>query len=88
MEKQFRLLRTFSVIFKVLAWACLVIGIVGAIGVLVSGGTPETPRVMGPVILLVFLGYFLLFYTGGEVIQLLLAIEENTRHIKGVTPPG
>jgi hypothetical protein len=79
MEKKFKLLRTFGVVFKVLAWAALVIGAIGTVGVLVTGGTPETPRAMSIVILIVGALYFVIFYTIGEVVKLLLAIEEQTR---------
>ena len=79
MDKKFKLLRTFSVVFKILAWATLVIGLVGTVGVLVAGGTPETPKAMSVVILIVGALYFVIFYTVGEVIKVLLAIEEQTR---------
>lgn len=79
MEKRFGLLRTFGLVFKILAWASLVIGAIGAVGILVTGGTPETPRAVSLVILLVSAIYFVIFYTVGEVIKLLLTIEENTR---------
>ena len=79
MEKKFKLLRTFGVVFKVLAWAALVIGAIGTVGVLVTGGTPEAPRAMSIVILIVGALYFVIFWTVGEVVKLLLAIEEQTR---------
>lgn len=79
MEKKFKLLHLFGTVFKVLAWAALVIGVIGTVGVLVTGGTPETPRAMSAVILIVGALYFVIFYTVGEVIKVLLAIEEQTK---------
>lgn len=79
MENRFALLKNFGIIFKVVAWAALIIGLVGAVGVLVGGGTPEAPRGVSLVILLVSLLYFLIFYTVGELIRVLLVIEEQTR---------
>ncbi len=79
MEERFRLLKVFGLVFKVLAWAALIFGLVGVVGVLISGGTPETPRAMA---LQVFLSTglsFVIFYTVAEVIKLLLTIEEQTR---------
>ena len=79
MEDRFRLLKIFSKVFKVVAWAALVIGLVGVVGILISGGTPETPRAMALQVLLSAALSFVIFYTIAEVIRLLLVIAEQTR---------
>lgn len=79
MSHRFKGLRIFAVAFKVVAWVALLIGIIATVGVLLAGGTPGTPRGVSVVILVVSLLYFLIFFTVGEVIQLLLTIEEQTR---------
>lgn len=79
MGSPFKLLRIFGVLFKGVAWAALVVGIVGAVGVLVGGGTPQAPRSISMAIFLSSALYFILFYTLGEIIRLLLVVEQNTR---------
>ncbi|MBI3616032.1 MAG: hypothetical protein HY211_05915 [Candidatus Omnitrophica bacterium] len=86
MEKRFKLLRIFGLIFKVIAWACLLLGIVGAVGVFVAGTAPQAPGAKVPppaiaiaVVLAAWTLFFLIFYTVSELIKLLLTIEENSR---------
>ncbi len=99
MEKRFTVLRIIGTVWKVMAWLQLVIGVIGAIAVLVMGilaqaAIPEAlniPRatsrafgvgggIVGFVAVLVgAVVYFLVFYAVGDVLYLLLAIEENTR---------
>ena len=84
MGEQFRLLKIFGLIFRVFAWAALAFGLVGAVGVLISGGTPETPRAMALQVLLSTGLSFVIFYTVAELIKLLLLVEERTRKPEGV----
>ena len=79
MQNSHRILNISSIIFKVLAWSALLVGMVGSVGLLVSGGTPATPRSNSAVILFVSALYFVIFFTVSEVIKMLLAIEQNTR---------
>ena len=79
MERPIRRLKILAVIFKVLAWGALVMGLVGVVGVLVAGHTPDAPPGMPWMILLASAGNFLILYTVGEVIKLLLSIEKQTR---------
>ncbi|MBI3333021.1 MAG: hypothetical protein HYZ93_02895 [Candidatus Omnitrophica bacterium] len=79
MPNPFKLLKLFGVIFKGLAWGTLLIGIIGAVGVLVAAPVPEVPRSMSLAILLNSALFFLLFYAFGELIRILLAIEAQTR---------
>ena len=83
MEKRFKLLKLFGLLFKVIAWVCLLLGIVGAVGVFVAGNSQAQgvpPRAVGiAVVLAAWSLFFLIFYTVSEVIGILLTIEENSR---------
>ena len=74
MGKDFKLLSISSIIFKVLAWASLAIGIIAAIVIFIGGGTPEAPRTTGFIGLLLGLVYFFMFLVTAEIITLLLEI--------------
>lgn len=76
---RFKILKIFGLIFKVLAFASVVIGLITAVGIFVSGGTPEMPPQTGLLLVVGGVFQFLVFYTVGDLIRLLLAIEEQTR---------
>lgn len=79
MENSFKLLKVFSVIFKILAWLVLVMIAVGVTGVIL---TKDPEANTAPVLLnMAFSGLvgFLVMYSLGEIIRILLAIESNTR---------
>ncbi len=79
MDNRFKLLKIFGVLFKILAGLSIAIGLVGAVGVLINGGTPEVPRGISVAILLQAGILFVIFYAVSEIIKILLVIEENTR---------
>lgn len=78
MEKPFRALRILSVVFQVVAWGALAIGVAGAIGILV-GNVPNTPRQAGLAILGISALYFCLFSAFSGILTLLLTLEERSR---------
>jgi hypothetical protein len=93
MSRQFTALRVIGTICKILAWMCLILGLLAAIGALLAGfavgnelGLTTLP-IGGPLggiaacvgLLVVALVTFLLFYAAGEAVYLSLCIEENTR---------
>jgi len=80
MEKRFKVLRVFSIVFKVIAALCVVFLGVGLAGV-AAGGKPENVPVVQVVVNVIayFSILFLTFYSLGEIIRVLLAIEEQTR---------
>ncbi len=82
MSKNYKILEVSSVIFKVLSWASLVIGIVASIVIFVGGGTPEAPRVTGFIGILLGIVYFFMFLVAADVIELLLEIRSKVE--KGV----
>ena len=80
----FRLLRIFSVLFKVLAWLLLVLMFIGLVGLLLAArGAAAADRVQTTQMMMnmVFSGlvFFLIFFALGEIIRILLAIEAQTR---------
>ncbi len=78
MPHEYKSLRLFARVFRITAWLALIIGLVGALG-MVLGRTPETPRAMALVVLIVATLYFCLFSAAAQVIQLLLTLEERTQ---------
>ena len=80
MDKDFKLTRLVSNIFRVLGGVAGALGVVFCIVFLVTGGTADVPRWTGALQAL-FFGFFLMlqFYLIGDVVRLLLRIEENTR---------
>lgn len=80
MENRFKVLRVFSVIFKVTAFLSLVFLGIGVAGV-AAGGMPEGVA-RGQVVLNMLISFsvsFLVLYSFGEIIRLLLIVEEQTR---------
>ncbi len=79
MEKPYSALRVLTVVFRVVAWGALTVGILGAGGVL-TGAVHDPPRPAGLVILAVGSLYFCLFSALSGILSLLLVLEERTRH--------
>jgi len=73
MEK-YKFLKVSAVVFKVLAWVSLIIGVIAGIVIFIGGGTPEAPRNTGFVGILLGIVYLFIFYTASEVISLLIEI--------------
>lgn len=80
MENRFRLLRIFSTAFKVLAIAMLALMVVGLVGIAVGEKPPGVPIAQVATNMVVGLMVTsLMFYSLGEIIRVLLKIEEQTR---------
>lgn len=80
MENRFRLLKVFSATFKVLAIVMLVLMVVGIVGI-VTGEKPQGVPIV-QVVTNMMVGLVvtsLMFYSLGEIIRVLLKIEEQTR---------
>ncbi|MBU0759687.1 MAG: hypothetical protein KKC66_03880 [Candidatus Omnitrophica bacterium] len=77
MENVYKFLRIGSFIFKVLAWASVVVGVISAIIIFVGGGTPGAPKTTGFIGLLLGLVYFFISYTASCVISVLLEIKNK-----------
>ena len=80
MEKRFRLLIVFSILFKIIACATVLTMVIGLVGLFVGGKTQEVPLLPLALNMVVqLLVTALIFYALGEVIRILLVIEEQTR---------
>ena len=91
MKEKYRILRTMAVVFKVMGWVSLVLGIIGSVTFLIQFsllsqqlGT-AVPAVAGFTLFLVLIAYTLVsfgaFYALAEGINLLFDIERQTRAI-------
>ncbi len=80
MTNSFGLLKSLSMVFKVLAWVVLLLMMIGLVGILVSNKDPVSPVPIPMILNMVFSGIlaFLMLFAFGEVIRLLLAIEQQT----------
>jgi len=76
----FGLLKTLSMVFKVLALVVLALMLIGMVGTLMASKNQGSPVPMPVVLNMVFSGIlaFLMLFTFGEVLRILLAIESNT----------
>jgi len=94
MERRFTALRVIGTIFKVLAWIALLIGLFGAILILITSLTFDSQLeatgfdlLSGPVagittfvaILVVAIFQFLFLYGTGELFYMFLSMEESAR---------
>ncbi len=84
--KEYKFLKIARIIFMVLGWVVLGIGIVtGAIVFITGGGAPvvtpqgveipSTPRAVGLLFMLMGAFYFLIMYTISEIINILLDLK-------------
>jgi len=93
-EKKFRILRTISIILKIIAWVIAALTIIGFIAILVGGaalaqfgGRYGGVGALGPFgavgvafyVLIIGIIWFISILAGAELILVILAIEENTR---------
>ncbi len=87
--KEYKFLKASRVIFKVLGWVALALGVITGIIVLVTGGgaptmtpqgveIPPTPKTAGLIFMVMGAFYFLILYTISEIISILLDIKYNS----------
>ena len=94
MQKKYRVLRIVATIWKVLAWIVLVVSVLGGCGTLALaalGGAAARSTDFGlgggligglfAALVAIFLGvlYFVSLYAFAELVDVMLALEENTR---------
>ena len=72
MYTDYKVLPIAPKIFKGLAWIGIALGIISALVILFGMGSPETPRWMGLVTLIIGAIYFFVFTVVAEVVGLLL----------------
>lgn len=98
MKARFRALRLVAAVWKGTGWLALLAGLV--LGALVAQGflyLPLAPLaepysansiIQGAVIFAPFFLGFVVFHSAGGILRVLLAIEENTRGLAALAPPG
>lgn len=98
MKVRFRGLRMVAAVSKLIGWLALAVG--AAYGALIPQGFLYLPLapfaepystsslVQGAIVFAPFFLGFLVFYSAGGILQVLLSIEENTRGLRGPVPPG
>lgn len=84
---KYKFLRVARVIFKVLAWVSVGLGLVLGLIMLITGGQPTTmpdgtvvpppPRAVGLIFMVVGAVYFLILFTISEIIGLLFDIKDS-----------
>ena len=95
MEKKYRVLRIVATIWNVLAWIVLVLSVLGGCGTLalgvLGGAAARSNGVLGlgggligggiTALVAIFFGvlYFVSLYAFAELVDVMLALEENTR---------
>ncbi|MDD5504812.1 MAG: hypothetical protein WC300_06455 [Candidatus Omnitrophota bacterium] len=82
--QEYRFLSSARLVFKILSWLSLGIGIVSCIITLISGSNAQAvqaletaPRAAGFVFLIMGCIYFLVLYTISEMIRILLDIKKS-----------
>ena len=78
MREHLGFLKISSAVVKVSAWFFLSLGIIGGIAIL-SGLSPEYPRWMGIVILILYAFFFFLFYLIARIADLVRNIIEEIK---------
>ncbi len=75
--EEYKFLKVGSTIFKILAWASVVLGVISALVIFIGGGTPDAPRSTGFIGLLLGAIYYFIFFIASELIKLLLDMREK-----------
>ncbi len=98
MKARFRALRLVAAVWKWIGWLALLAGLV--LGALVAQGFLYLPLapfaepysansiIQGVVVFAPFFLGFLVFYSAGGILRVLMAIEEHTRGLAAPVPPG
>ena len=79
MVNNYKVLQVAPVIFKVLAWVGVSLGLISALVILLGGATTETPRWMGLVSLVAGVLYGFVFLVVSEGIELLLDMNNRIK---------
>lgn len=81
MGDSFALLKKLSVVFKVLAFFVFILMLVGLVGTIVAARNAQAAAPLPVILNMIFSGIlaFLMLFSFGEVIRVLLTIEANTR---------
>ena len=77
MQSNYKLLPIATVVFKVLAWLGLGLGVLSCVLIFTGSDSNGTPRPMGVISLIAGVVYFFVFFVGAELITLVLAMEKK-----------
>lgn len=77
MNENYKLLPIAPKVFKTLAWAGGILGIISGVIIFLGMDSDATPRVMGFAPLIAGMIYFFVFFTIAELIHLLLELHEK-----------
>lgn len=77
MAKQYGFLKFSKVTFQVLGWIAFALSIISGIVIIVTGGTPEAPRLFGAIAILSGFLYLFIFLVASSIIGLLLDIKNT-----------
>lgn len=75
----YRMLRLSPLILKILGWVSLALGVVSAVMIIVGGGTPDVPRVMSALSLVVGVLYWFFLFVGAQLISAILEIRDSIK---------
>ncbi len=75
----YKVLPIAPIVFKVLAWIGISLGLISALIIFLGGAAPETPRWMGIVSLIVGVLYGFVFLVFAEGVELLLDIDSRIK---------
>jgi hypothetical protein len=73
------IINKINLVFKIFAWVAAALGVLFFVVILVGGGSPEAPRGVSVLALVLGFFYFVFFYAVAEVLRLIVRIEKNTR---------
>jgi hypothetical protein len=82
MEKKYGALRIIATLNTIIGWAILILGSIAAIGVIISSSF-----IFGFPILMASLFIGLILIAAGEIIYVIIDIEENTRQVSNKSSP-
>jgi len=79
MKESHSTLKKAITIMEAFAWIAGILFIIGALIILIGGGSPGSPRSMGLLSLAIGILYFSVLYSMAGAVKLLMEIADNTR---------
>jgi hypothetical protein len=79
MRRQISFLKVSSAAVKVAAWIFLLLGSVSSIFIMLGSAGQEIPRLMGPVVLIIYVVVFFFLHLVAGIADLLLKLSEQCK---------
>ncbi len=73
------LLKVSSAVIKIAAWIFLLLGLVASTFIMLGSTGKEMPRLMGPVVLIIYVLVFFLLHLVAGIADLLLKLSEESK---------